>query len=89
MHSKGSANTTQNGGYSNAEVDQLIDSGVLERNPQQRFTICEQIQAIAAEDVPALVLYDVISPYAFNQTIANLGLRITYQPTLELMTKQA
>ncbi len=89
LHSEGSANTTQNGRYRNAQVDQLIDSGVLERDRQKRFAICEQIQAIAAEEVPALVLYDVISPYAFNAKINNLGLRITYQPTLELMTKQA
>jgi peptide/nickel transport system substrate-binding protein len=89
LHSKGSANTTQQGGYRNEAVDTLIDNGVLQRDQRERFAICEQIQAIAAEDVPAIVLYDVISPYAFRNTIANLGLRITYQPTLELMTKQA
>lgn len=88
LHSAGSANTTQQGGYRNELVDQLIDEGVLLRDYAERFAVCEQIQAIAAEEVPALVLYDVFSPYAFREGIENLGMRITYQPTLELMTKR-
>jgi peptide/nickel transport system substrate-binding protein len=88
LHSQGSANVTQKGGYRNESADKLIDEAVLERDYQKRFAMCEQLQQLAADEVPTMVLYDVVSPYAFRNTISNLGLRITYQPTLELMEKR-
>ncbi|HEX5502714.1 MAG TPA: ABC transporter substrate-binding protein [Thermomicrobiales bacterium] len=42
--------------YKNPQVDQLLDQGLKEVDPQKRKTIYDQIQQIVAEDVPFLYM---------------------------------
>lgn len=85
LHSTGSYSTSAKGGYSNPELDALIDAAVLERDYTTRYTLCEEIQAISTVEVPAIAIYDSISPYAFRNNIKHLTQRVNYQPTIELM----
>ncbi|MCS7002773.1 MAG: hypothetical protein NZ518_07990, partial [Dehalococcoidia bacterium] len=85
MHSRGSANTTQQGSYRNEMVDRLIDQGVAEADRARRFAIYERLQEIAVEEAPVMCVYDELSPYAYRATIRDLRQRVTYQPTLETM----
>ena len=83
LHSTGTYNAANKAGYRNPEVDRLVAAGKGERNPQQRYAIYEQLQEIAATDVPVLPLYHEVAPYAYRDTIAGLRQRINYQPTLD------
>ncbi|HEX2171491.1 MAG TPA: ABC transporter substrate-binding protein, partial [Dehalococcoidia bacterium] len=83
MRSNGTYNAANQAGCNDPEVDRLIDAGKAERDPQRRFAIYDQLQAIAARDVPVTPLYHELGPYAYRDTISGLRQRITYQPTLD------
>jgi peptide/nickel transport system substrate-binding protein len=85
LASTGSYNTTNKGGYKNAEVDQLVAAGKVERDAQKRFTIYERLQELSVQEMPVLVLYHEKAPYAYRDTLAGLKQRVNYQPTLDTL----
>lgn len=44
-------------GYSNPELDELLDQGRRETNPERRFEIYAQVQRITIDDAPYIYLY--------------------------------
>ena len=83
LASDGLYNDGRKGGYNNPEVDRLLGEGRAQRDQGKRFEIYEQLQEIAAHDVPVTPLYHVHLTYAYRDTIAGLSHRVTYQPTLD------
>ena len=57
LFSQRAANTTSRGAYHNAEVDRLIVAGRQERDRTKRFGLYEQLQELAAQEVPTVALY--------------------------------
>jgi peptide/nickel transport system substrate-binding protein len=76
---------TAKAGYSNAEVDALIDAGKAERDEKKRFTTYERLQELSVQEMPVLVLYHELAPYAFRDSIAGLKQRANFQPTLDTL----
>lgn len=72
-------------GYKNAEADQLIASGKVERDEKKRFTIYERLQELSAQDVPVMVLYHEHAPYASRDSLSGLKQRANFQPTLDTL----
>jgi ABC-type transport system substrate-binding protein len=63
FHSKGTANRT---GYSNPEMDKLLDAGRATTDPAQRLSIYRQVNNLLARDLPYLFL-----GYFNNISLAN------------------
>lgn len=72
-------------GYKNPRADELIDAAKVERDPRRRFALYEQLQEIAAQDVPVYPLFHEQSPYAFRDSITGLKQRVHLQPTLDTL----
>jgi peptide/nickel transport system substrate-binding protein len=53
-------------GYSNPQVDTLLDQGAREADPAKRAPIYRQLQEIAVRDLPYLWLAETVSLRAFN-----------------------
>jgi peptide/nickel transport system substrate-binding protein len=70
-------------GYKNPRADELIDAARVERDQRKRFALYEQLQEIAAQDVPVYALFHEQSPYAFRDSITGLKQRVHLQPTLD------
>jgi peptide/nickel transport system substrate-binding protein len=56
-------------GYSNPKVDELFDNGEREIDQAKRIKDYFDVQAILAEDVPALWLWDRISTMAYRTRV--------------------
>ncbi|HEX2034724.1 MAG TPA: ABC transporter substrate-binding protein [Chloroflexota bacterium] len=72
-------------GYANGEVDDLIAAGKLERDERRRFAIYERLQELSVQEMPVLVLYHELAPYAYRDTISGLKQRANFQPTLDTL----
>ncbi len=83
LSSTGSFNSARKGGYSNPEVDQLVAAGKAEPDREKRYLIYEQLQEIAARDVPIMPIYHWRLAYAYRDSITGFSQRINYQPTLD------
>jgi peptide/nickel transport system substrate-binding protein len=60
-------------GYSNPQVDALLDQGAREPDPAKRGPIYRQIQEIAVRDLPYLWLAETVSLRAFNANCTNFN----------------
>ncbi|MDP9349967.1 MAG: hypothetical protein M3P51_00255, partial [Chloroflexota bacterium] len=49
---------SNNGRYSNPEVDKLLEQQATEVDPEARQTLLDQIQKIVYDDVPVIYMYD-------------------------------
>jgi ABC-type transport system substrate-binding protein len=67
FHSKGSANRT---GYSNPEMDKLLDAGRATTDRAERLKIYRQVNNLLARDLPYLFL-----TYFENTTLANANVK--------------
>ena len=76
---------TAKAGYSNPEADSLIEAGKGERDERKRFAIYERLQELSVQDMPVLVLYHELAPYAHRDTISGLKQRANFQPTLDTL----
>jgi peptide/nickel transport system substrate-binding protein len=76
---------TAKAGYSSAEADGLIDAGKAERDEKKRFAIYERLQELSVQDMPVLVLYHELAPYAFRDSVSGLKQRANFQPTLDTL----
>ncbi len=83
LSSTGSFNSARKGGYSNPEVDRLVAAGKAEPDREKRYVIYEQLQEIAARDVPIMPIYHWHLAYAYRDSITGFSQRINYQPTLD------
>jgi peptide/nickel transport system substrate-binding protein len=54
MHSNGDYASAQ--GYSNPRVDELIEKGIAEINPDKRKEIYYELQRLYFEDVPSFII---------------------------------
>jgi peptide/nickel transport system substrate-binding protein len=76
---------TARAGYANPEADRLIEAGKAERDERKRYTIYERLQELSVQDMPVLVLYHELAPYAFRDTVSGLKQRANFQPTLDTL----
>ncbi len=76
---------TAKAGYSNPEADSLIEAGKGERDERKRFAIYERLQELSVQDMPVLVLYHELAPYAHRDTVSGLKQRANFQPTLDTL----
>lgn len=67
-HSEGSSNYTN---YSNPELDALLEKGRVTVDPAERQAIYNEVQAILAEDVPALWLVYPSEVQALRTSVQN------------------
>src|SRR5690606_30435063 len=59
-------------GFSNPEMDRLIEETDVELDPERRRALWHQIQAVYAEELPVLPLYYRADPYVLPQWLAGL-----------------
>jgi peptide/nickel transport system substrate-binding protein len=76
---------TAQAGYVNAQADQLINAGKIERDEKKRFAIYEQLQELSVTEQAVTVLYHELAPYASRDTLSGLKQRANFQPTLDTM----
>ena len=69
--------------YQNDRVDELVDLGTAEMDPDERREIYREIQALAFRDVAQIPLYYFPWPNAYSTGIEGLRLRPATQWTLE------
>ncbi len=81
--SEGTLQGTQNGNYSNPEVDSLLDAAQIELDPAHQIELYDQAQAIAVHEVAIAPLFDQQTIIAYRPWIKGLSQRIAYAPTLE------
>ena len=74
-----------NGGYSNPEVDQLLDQAMVEIDPAKQKELYFKIQAIAQKEVALSTLYDQVTITAAKANVKGLSQRIAYAPTFDTM----
>jgi peptide/nickel transport system substrate-binding protein len=77
IHSGGDINTT---GYSNPQVDQLIDQARTETDTQKRFDLYKQIRQIVFDDSPIVFAHYETINYLMQKDVVGS----TVNPTLEL-----
>jgi peptide/nickel transport system substrate-binding protein len=83
LSSTGTLHATQHGGYNNPEVDSLLAQARVETDPQKQVALYQQVQAIAASDVPIAPLFDQENIIAGTHKVRGLNERIAYAPTLD------
>jgi peptide/nickel transport system substrate-binding protein len=77
IHSGGDINST---GYSNPQVDQLIDQARTETDTQKRFDLYKQIRQIVFDDSPIVFAHYETINYLMQKNVVGS----TVNPTLEL-----
>ncbi len=58
--------------YNNADVDRLIEQGMVESDPAKRLQIAHQLQSQIQKDLPVLFLMDTPQPNAFRSAFQGL-----------------
>jgi peptide/nickel transport system substrate-binding protein len=66
---EGADGSWNHGGYSNAQVDALIDQIKTEIDQNKRNQLIEQALALHAEDVGHIPLHDQIIPWAMKKNV--------------------
>ena len=62
---------SSDGGYSNPEVDKLLDQAAGEFDTQKRYELSKQIQEIIIDDCPIYVICNYGVSYGFNSKVSN------------------
>ena len=62
---------SSDGGYSNPEVDKLLDQAAGEFDTQKRYELSKQIQKIIIDDCPIYVICNYGVSYGFNSKVSN------------------
>ncbi len=83
LSSKAALNTTQHGGYNNAEVDKLLDQARITTDPAAQRKLYAQVEQIAAAEAPFAPLFDQQTVIAARPYVKGLSQRIAYAPTFE------
>ncbi|MGI5985369.1 MAG: ABC transporter substrate-binding protein [Clostridiales bacterium] len=58
-------------GYSNAEMDSMIDKCKTEFDTAERYEISKQIQALAMDELPVIYVCNYGVAYGFNEKVSN------------------
>lgn len=69
FHSRPPSQTHKATGYSNPEVDRLIDAQLRTYDTEERTRLVARIQQIVAEDLPVAMLYYTTLFYAFRKSV--------------------
>ena len=62
---------SSDGGYSNAEVDKLLDEAAGEFDTAKRYELSKKIQEIIVDDCPKLFICNYGVSYGFNSKVSN------------------
>jgi peptide/nickel transport system substrate-binding protein len=81
--SQAALHTTQHGGYSNPEVDALLDEAVLTLDLETQQALYHRIQAITVVETPIAPLFDQRTIIAAYPYVKGLTQRIAYAPSFE------
>jgi peptide/nickel transport system substrate-binding protein len=60
--------------YTNKKVDELLEKGRSDNNPETRSETYRQFQSLLSEDLPAIFLYQPNYAYAVSDKIKNISL---------------
>lgn len=69
--------------YSNPKVDELVEQGTREADPEKRAAIYKEIQKITTEEVSQIPLYYAPNAVAYSKRLQGIKLTPTLQWTLE------
>lgn len=76
-------------GYSNPEVDALLDAGIAESDPEERSTIYQQILTTIIADAPFLILYQPIDRKPASRSVQGVSTHSVYMMNLRNASKSA
>ncbi|MGH2614020.1 MAG: ABC transporter substrate-binding protein, partial [Thermomicrobiales bacterium] len=76
-------------GYSNPEVDALLDAGIAESDPEARSKIYQEILGTIITDAPFLVLYQPIDRKPASRTVQDVSTHSVYMLNLRNASKTA
>lgn len=68
-------------GYSNKEVDRLLEEARVATNQSQRSELYKKAQAILAEEEPAIFLYSPVYNYIQKKTVKNMNVATIIVPS--------
>ncbi len=68
-------------GYSNKEVDKLLEEARINANQSQRAEAYKKVQALLAEDEPAVFLYSPVYNYIQKKTVKNMNVSTIIVPS--------
>ncbi|NTW22621.1 peptide ABC transporter substrate-binding protein [Candidatus Falkowbacteria bacterium] len=68
-------------GYSNREVDKLLEEARVNANQSQRAEAYKKVQAILAEEEPAIFLYSPVYSYIQKKTVKNMNVATIIVPS--------
>ncbi len=83
LSSKAALNTTNNGGYNNPKVDQLLAQARVTIDPAAQKQLYFEIEKIAAQEYPLDPLFDQQTIIAARPWVKGLTQRIAYAPSFE------
>jgi peptide/nickel transport system substrate-binding protein len=83
LSSKATLNTTNNGGYNNPKVDELLAQARVTIDPAAQKQRYFEIEKIAAQEFPIDPLFDQQTIIAARPWVKGLSQRIAYAPTFE------
>jgi peptide/nickel transport system substrate-binding protein len=76
-------------GYSNPEVDQMLDAGIAEADPEKRSAIYQEILSTIIADAPFLVLYQPIDRKPASKAVQGVTTHSVYMLNLRNASKSA
>ena len=76
-------------GYSNPDVDAMLDAGIAEMDPEARTQIYVDILTRIIEDAPFLVLYQPVDQKAASASVQGVATHSVYQIYLRTASKTA
>src|SRR5919197_241692 len=76
LHSQGQVNLERSFGYANPRADQLIDQAFAERDPARRKAAYDELQALAADQVPASPLFYDVLIWATRKGVSGLEMDV-------------
>ena len=80
--SEGFHNVGRSYGYANDRADELVLAAISEPDLAARKALYDELQAIVAEEVPTIPLYDEVTIYATQNTVKDFSMDVQFQPSI-------
>lgn len=72
-------------GYCNPELDEIFAAAASEVDEAKRAALYAQVQAILAEDVPHIWLWDRYYPIAYREGLSGMDIDVTGYGALDVV----
>jgi oligopeptide transport system substrate-binding protein len=79
---------SNSGGYSNLQVDKLLDQAAIDQDPANRLKLYQEAEQLLVNDAACLPLefdrlYTLVKPYVSNYAVSPLGVPLLYKVSVQ------